>query len=93
MNIMDNAIEAASAPGVERRYIKLDLHVENNFFVFACENSSTLEWTQKESAPGRGLGRSVIRRITERYGNLLNTEYGDGYYKVSVLLPLHRPLK
>lgn len=93
MNIMDNAIEAASAPGVERRYIKLDLHVENSFFVFTCENSSTLEWAQKESAPGHGLGRSVIRRIAERYGNLLNTEYGDGYYKVSVLLPLHRPLK
>ena len=93
MNIMDNAIEAASAPGVERRYIRLDLHVENSFFVFTCENSSTLEWAQKESAPGRGLGRSVIRRITERYGNLLNTEYGDGCYKVSVLLPLHRPLK
>ena len=92
-NIMDNAIEAASAPGLERRYIRLDLHVENSFFVFTCENSSTLEWAQKETTPGRGLGRSVIRRITERYGNLLNTEYGDGCYKVSVLLPLHRPLK
>lgn len=93
MNIMDNAIEAASAPGLERRHIRLDLHVENSFFVFTCENSCTLEWAQKESAPGHGLGRSVIRRIAERYGNLLNTEYGDGYYKVSVLLPLHRPLK
>ena len=93
MNIMDNAIEAAAAPGVERRYIRLDLHVENSFFVFTCENSSTLKWAQKETAPGRGLGRSVIRRIAERYGNLLNTEYGDGCYKVSVLLPLYRPLK
>ena len=93
MNIMDNAIEAASAPEVERGYIKLDLHVENSFFVFTCENSSTLEWAQKETASGRGFGRSVIQRIMQRYGNLLNTEYGDGYYKVSVLLPLHRPLK
>lgn len=93
MNLLDNAIEAASAAGVERRYIKLDMHIRNSFFVFTCENGATLEWVNKETAPGRGLGLKVIWQIIERYGNLSNTEYGDDYYRVKVLLPLRQPLK
>ena len=93
MNLLDNAVEAASAPGVKRRYIKLDMHIRNHFFVFVCENGATLDWINKETAPERGLGLKVIRQIVERYGNLSNTEYGDDYYKVKVLIPLRQPLK
>ncbi len=93
MNLLDNAVEAASATGVKRRYIKLDMHIRNSFFVFTCENGTTLEWVRKETAPGHGLGLKVVRQIVERYGNLLKTEYGDDYYKVAVLLPLRQPLK
>ncbi len=32
MNLLDNALEAASAPGVKRRYIKLDMHIQNKLF-------------------------------------------------------------
>ncbi len=42
MNLIDNAIEAVSATGVKRRYIKLDMHIRNSFFVFTCENGTTL---------------------------------------------------
>ncbi|MDE7218698.1 MAG: GHKL domain-containing protein [Oscillospiraceae bacterium] len=93
MNLLDNAVEAAAVPGVKRRYIKLDMHIRNSFFVFACENGATLEWINKETAPERGLGLRVMRQIVERYGNLCKTEYGDDYYKVTVLIPLHQPLK
>ena len=93
MNLLDNAVEAASAPGVKRRYIKLDMHIRNHFFVFVCENGATPDWINKETAPERGLGLKVIRQIVERYGNLSNTEYGDDYYKVKVLIPLRQPLK
>lgn len=93
MNLLDNAVEAASAPGVKRRYIKLDMHIRNHFFVFVCENGATLDWINKKTAPERGLGLKVIRQIVERYGNLSNTEYGDDYYKVKVLIPLRQPLK
>ncbi len=93
MNLLDNALEAASAAGVKRRYIKLDMHIRNHFFVFVCENGATLDWINKETAPERGLGLKVIRQIVERYGNLSNTEYGDDYYKVKVLIPLRQPLK
>lgn len=93
MNLLDNAIEAASAPGVKRRYIKLDMHIRNSFFVFTCENGATLDWINKETAPERGLGLKIIRQIVARYGNLFDTEYGDDYYRVTVPLSLRQPLK
>ena len=93
MNLLDNAVEAASAPGVKRRYIKLDMHVQNNYFVFTCENGATLDWVKKETAPERGLGLKVVRQIAERYGNLFDTEFGDGYYRVTVPLSLRQPRK
>lgn len=93
MNILDNALEAAAAPGVERRYIRLDLHIRDSFFVFTCENGATPEWINKKTAPERGLGLKVIRQIVERYGNLIQTEYGNDFYKVTVALPLRQPLK
>lgn len=49
MNIMDNALEAAAAPGVARRYIKLDLHIRNSFFVFICENGAAPDWARKKT--------------------------------------------
>lgn len=93
LNLLDNALEAASAPGVKRRYIKLDMHTQNNYFVFTCENGATLNWINKETAPEHGLGLKVVRQIVERYGNLFNTEYGDGYYRVTVPLSLRQPRK
>lgn len=93
MNLLDNALEAASADGVKRRYIKLDMHIRNRYFVFICENGATLDWINKKTAPGRGLGLKAVQRIVEQYGNLSDTEYGDDYYKMTVLLALGQPLK
>ena len=91
LNLLDNALEAASAPGVKRRYIKLDMHVQNNYFVFTCENGATLDWIEKETAPERGLGSKIIRQIVARYGNLFDREYGDDHYRVTVPLSLRQP--
>lgn len=93
LNLLDNALEAASAPGVKRRYIKLDMHIQNNYFVFTCENGATLDWIKRETAPERGLGLKIIQQIVERYGNLFDTEYGDDYYRVTVPLSLRQPRK
>ncbi|RKJ62551.1 GHKL domain-containing protein, partial [Butyricicoccus sp. 1XD8-22] len=92
MNLLDNALEAAAAPNVKRKYIKLDLHIQNSFFVFSCENSATPDWVTKESAPERGLGLKVVRQVLERHGNLIQTEYDNDYYKTTVLLPLSQTL-
>lgn len=93
LNLLDNALEAAAAPGVKRRYIKLDMHVQSNYFVFTCENGATPDWNNKETAPERGLGLKIIRQIVARYGTLFDTEYGDDYYRVTVPLSLRQPRK
>ena len=93
LNLLDNALEAASSPGVKRRYIKLDMHLQNNYFVFTCENGATLDWINKETTPERGLGLKIIQQIVARYGNLFDTEYGDDYYRVTVPLSLRQPRK
>ncbi|MGN1004629.1 MAG: GHKL domain-containing protein [Oscillospiraceae bacterium] len=95
VNLMDNAVAAASAPGVERPYIRLDLHVKNDFFVFSCENSATWEWMQgghtQEAAPEHGLGLKIIRQISQRCGDLMETERGSDFYKVMLAIPLDQP--
>ncbi len=88
LNLLDNALEAASAPGVKRRYIKLDFCIKEHFFAISCENSATMEHIQKETAPGRGLGLKIIRQIVARYDDLLETEYGADYYCVKMAIPL-----
>ncbi len=93
VNLMDNALEAAGAPGLEHPYIKLDLHIKNDFFAFTCENSITPEWLDRETAPGHGLGLEIVRQIVTRHGNLTKTEYGRDFYRVAVVLPLRQPLK
>ena len=93
VNLMDNALEAAGAPGLEHPYIKLDLHIKNDFFAFTCENSITPEWLDRETAPGHGLGLEIVRQIVKRHGNLTKTEYGRDFYRVAVVLPLRQPLK
>ena len=88
MNLLDNAVEGASAPGVERPFIKLDFCVKEHFFAISCENSTTMEHIQKETAPGRGLGLKIIKQIVARYDDLLETEYGTDYYCVKMAIPL-----
>ncbi len=88
MNLLDNTVEGASAPGVERPYIKLDFSVKEHFFAISCKNSTTMEHIQKETAPGRGLGLKIIKQIVARYDDLLETEYGTDYYSVKLAIPL-----
>ena len=91
LNILDNAIAAASAPGVEKPWIRLDCHVKNDFFVFSCENSSTREWMEghaKKPADSHGLGKRIIERIMSRHGSLLHAEAGEDSYRVTLAIPL-----
>ncbi len=86
MNLLDNALEAAAE--AEHPYIKLDLCVREHFFVIFCENSTTLEHIQRETAPEHGLGLKIIKQIAARYDNLLEVEYGADYYSVKLAIPL-----
>ena len=97
MNLMDNAVTAASTCGQEEPYIRLDLHIKNSFFVFVCENAARLESINTEdeekTVPKHGLGRRIVRQIADKNGVLLQTEYGKDHYKVSLAFPLGHPSK
>lgn len=86
MNLLDNALEAAV--GAEHPYIKLDLCAREHFFVIFCENSTTLEHIQRETAPEHGLGLKIIKQIAARYDDLLEVEYGTDHYSVKLAIPL-----
>lgn len=88
MNLLDNALEAAAASGLDRQYLKLDLFVKKHFFILFCENAATLQHIERRSAPEHGLGLKIIKQIAERYEILLETEYGSGYYSVKLAIPL-----
>ncbi|MDD6188742.1 MAG: GHKL domain-containing protein [Clostridiales bacterium] len=97
VNLMDNAVAAASEPGVEQPYIRLDAHLKNDFFVFSCKNSATWEWMQErksqEAVPKHSLGLKIIRQISQHYGDLMETERGPDYYKVMLAIPMDQPSK
>ena len=88
LNILDNAIAAATAPGVGKPWIRLDCHVKNDFFVFSCENSAAAGWMEKEPAENHGLGKKIIERIVSRHGSLLRAEAGADSYRVTLAIPL-----
>ena len=86
VNILDNAINAASASETENPYIKLDLHCKNNYFVFSCENSthSYKNKHKKISAPEHGYGSKTINQIMKKYGDMISVEKGADTFKISI---------
>ncbi|MBQ8813911.1 MAG: GHKL domain-containing protein [Lachnospiraceae bacterium] len=92
MNIMDNALKAAGTDGIASPYIRLDIHVKNDFFVFCCENSAIISpaapETKKETVPMHGLGLKIIRQIAERHDGVVDIAQEADRYTVTVALPL-----
>lgn len=92
MNIVDNAVTAAAASGAVTPYIHIKAHVKSDFLALSCENSANtqqLKQEQKEeTVPKHGLGLKIVRSITERYDGMIDTEYGEDYYKVQIAIPL-----
>lgn len=97
INILNNAITAASNAGVTQPFIKVDIHVKGPWLSFTCENSADMKQLEKEqkkeqkkeTLPKHGLGLKIIQNIAEQYHGLYDTEYGKDFYKVSVILPLN----
>ena len=92
MNIMDNAITAASQFKAADPYIRVDIHVKNDFLIFVSENSADIQSIQenskKETVPKHGLGLKIIKDIAERCEGLVDVEQGTDNYRIRVVLPL-----
>ena len=90
LNVMDNALEAATAPGLEEPYIHLDLYTKGSFFFLSCENAKLDEDQPEETNPDnpRGLGLKIVRQITERNGGLVQIEQEPDIYRIQIALPL-----
>ena len=93
INILSNAITAASSAGTKQPFIKVDIHVKGSWLSFTCENSADITQIEKshkkETLPKHGLGLKIIQNIAEQYHGLYDTEYGIDFYKVRVILPLN----
>ncbi|MBP3700448.1 MAG: GHKL domain-containing protein [Lachnospiraceae bacterium] len=92
MNILDNAITAAASSQTADPFLTLDIHVKNDYLVFVCENSADRKQItaehQEDGIPYHGLGLKIVRNIVHRYRGMIDTEYGEGYYKVRTGIPL-----
>ena len=92
MNIMNNALTAATASAAAERFIRLDVHVKSDYFALICENSANMDQimkkSKKETVPKHGLGLKIIQETTERYQGLIDTEYSGSSYKVRIAIPL-----
>lgn len=90
LNVMENALEATAAPGLEDPFLCLDLYTKGNFFFFVCENSrapgSAARRSEQDSS--RGLGLKIVRRLTEDNGGLMQIDEPPNRYKVSIALPM-----
>lgn len=87
MNILDNAIEALSLYEGDNRRLTLDLSINNDFFVFMCENSAI----PKENNPpksGRGLGLLIIHGIINRHNGTICTSQTDQLFSLRLAIPL-----
>lgn len=93
MNLMDNALSGAVSSGAKDPLIRLDLHMQDNFFLFNVENSAAAEQIQKPPEAGHGYGLKIIRQTVERRGGLFESGYRSGFYKAAAAIPLALPCK
>lgn len=91
LNILENALHAASASEAEPPYIRLDFHCKNQHFVFSCENSKSEKINDNKKIPAQmhGYGLKIIHQIMNRWGdNMISVEQTDTTYKITIIIPL-----
>lgn len=94
-NALDNAIEACLQLEKEKRYIKIQIHYENESLFMRIENpykhiirkdfQGRLIST-KESSKLHGIGLKSIQEMTERQKGLLNISYQNNVFQIEVVL-------
>ena len=90
MNIVDNAITAASASA--EPYMLLKVHERDGFLAVVCENSFAARppesRVKKETVPKHGLGLKIVRGIVARYSGVITEQRENGLFTVKIVIPL-----
>ena len=88
LNVIENALEATSAPELEDPYLSLDLYTKGDFFFFTCENARTAAPRRPDPDGSRGFGLKIVRRLAEDNGGLVQIDEEPDRYRVSFALPI-----
>lgn len=95
-NLMDNAIEGASASGAESKLVKLSIRPEGGYYIVTVQNpcaphkdasgSLTRLKTTKADAEAHGYGTKVISRIARRFKGTARYQIKDNVFTANVML-------
>ena len=99
MNLLDNAIEAASrVPDADKRFILFRCHLRNGFLAIHCENSykgpltvnPSTGWpaTQKPKSADHGFGIRQMNAVAEKYHSLLDISFTGDVFTMQTALKL-----
>ncbi len=95
-NLMDNAIEASSVPGLKQRGIDLIIKQQAGFLSIHEENYCMGELTMIDGLPKtskadelyHGFGTRSMRQIIEQYDGTMQFKTENGIFCVNILIPL-----
>ncbi len=95
INMLDNAIEAASHAEPDRRRISVSLKLNQGFLAIQCENTYSGSILLEEnkipsgdhvSSRDHGFGIAQMRLIAKKYGGILNISWTDQIFTVQTAL-------
>ncbi len=97
-NVLQNAIEAClRLADVHKRWIRLEIHADENKVFFTCINSCDGYFVQhngrylttKKDGASHGYGMSIIRSLCRNNGGAMASEVNGNRFTVKVALPYH----
>lgn len=92
-NIWDNAVEACCKVNDSNRFIEFVMKKVNNFILINIRNSydgnikTDKEHILSTKSNHIGVGLSIIKSVTEKYGGLFVEEHTDSEFKIEITLP------
>lgn len=97
MNLLDNAVEAASELPAPQRIVQLGMLVDQGMLVLKVENPSIraprtdgegLFLTTKDDASLHGYGTRLVRKIAAKYDGVADFSYREGTFTVNAMLSM-----
>ncbi|WP_333649373.1 sensor histidine kinase [Lacrimispora sp.] len=93
-NLIDNSLEACEAiPDEEKRFIRLSMVRREPYLSITCVNSragdiqsENGELQTTKGGDGHGYGLWTIRRIADTYDGLVDMDYDEGTFTITVAL-------